>query len=75
MASFKRTRVDYKSTLFYSEWFLPILMSYLNFPTIKALDSMMCESQLRGHWLDCLTKGMKCIKLEFGHDCFNEVES
>ena len=75
MASSKRTRVAYKSSLFFSEWFLPLVTSYLNFPTIKSLDSVMCESQLRGHWLHCLSKEMKSIQLELEHNyCFDDIE-
>ena len=75
MASLKRTSVDNKGWLFYSEWFLPIVTSYLHFPTIKILDSVMIESQLKEHWLHCFIRGMKSIQLELESDCFWDVLS
>ena len=42
-------------TLF-SEWFLPILLEYLNIKDIVAMDSAICNKADREQWLKCIAK-------------------
>lgn len=54
----KRLRTGAGQTIVLSEWFLSILLDYLNMREIVTLDSAICNKFDRGKWLECIAKDM-----------------
>lgn len=48
-------RLKSETTVF-SEWFLSILLSYLNMRDMVAMDSALCNKYHRAKWLECIVK-------------------
>ena len=71
----KRSDSNYEISLFHSEWFFPILLSYLSSPIIAKLDSVICDLEIRAHWLKCLVNVLKSIELTIERNRFEHIES
>ena len=54
----KRLRTSAGQATVCSEWFLSILLDYLNMKEIITLDSAICNKSDRDIWLECIAKDM-----------------
>ena len=50
-----------KETFILCEWFLSVLMDYLNMREIVAMDSAICNKSDRDIWLKCIAKGIGSV--------------
>ena len=55
----KRLRTE--AIIFNNEWFLSLLLEYLNMKEIVTLDSSICSKSYREVWLKCIVKDTKSV--------------
>lgn len=55
-----KKRMTTEATVF-NEWFLSILLEYLNMKEIVILDSAICNKPDRNKWLECIAKDMGSV--------------